>query len=43
MDNVLTIAEERLNLFAHMANSACGTELMVLWDEKTAVHLHLPG
>ena len=34
MDNVLTIAEERLNLFAHMANSACGLSLWCFGMKK---------
>ena len=34
MDNVLTIAEERLNLFARMANSACGLSLWCFGMKK---------
>ena len=34
VDNVLTIAEERLNLFAHMANSACGLSLWCFGMKK---------
>lgn len=34
MDHVLTIAEERLNLFAHMANSACGLSLWCFGMKK---------
>ena len=34
MDHVLTIAEERLNLFAHMASSACGLSLWCFGMKK---------
>ena len=34
VDNALTIAEERLNLFAHMANSACGLSLWCFGMKK---------
>lgn len=34
MDNALTIAEERLNLFAHMANSACGLSVILYEEQK---------
>ena len=34
MDHVFTIAEERLNLFARMANSACGLSLWCFGMKK---------
>ena len=39
MDHVLTIAE----FVCPHGEQRLRTELMVLWDEKSAVHLHLPG